>query len=207
MNHKRTYIIWFIVLIAPAIISKIFYYAGYPLFNADEANILTIISKIGLIVLTIWYALKIHFNRHWAILLGISTILPFMTWISLIILLKKSGEKKLDSKEEKNEKGSNRIMFLILLFPLIILAGYLLYQLFDSTGISQNTKKETSSFSGENEDTTIRYEECIDECDKTRVCLEFEKRNAKFVPGGPPPQCLKYSDTSQCRAICISKYK
>ena len=39
MNNKKTYIIWFIVLITPAIISKIFYYLDYSLLNIDEANI------------------------------------------------------------------------------------------------------------------------------------------------------------------------
>ena len=49
----------------------------------------------------------------------------------------------------------------------------------------------------------ISYEECIQECQKNRVCLE--KTDGTFVPGAP--NCKRWSDTTQCTNICVEKYK
>lgn len=99
-NSKKDYIIWFIILVFPAILSKIFYFFNISLITNQQALILTVITNLSFIILTIWFSLKIIENKFLAVILGLSTILPLMSWISLIILLKKSN-KKLNKTKKK----------------------------------------------------------------------------------------------------------
>jgi hypothetical protein len=92
-NSRRNYVIWFIILVFPAILSKIFYFLNIPLITNQQALFLTVITNISFIILTIWFSLKVIENKFLAVVLGLSTILPLMSWVSLIILLKKSNKK------------------------------------------------------------------------------------------------------------------
>lgn len=115
-KYKKTYITWFLVLVLPAILIKLATYSGQMALSVDLAVLLTIITKIALIIITIWYGLKVGMKNIWAWVLGFSTLLPFMTWISLIILLSRKTElKKLESEKrnkidrevENNEKSDD----------------------------------------------------------------------------------------------------
>ncbi len=101
-NHKKTYITWFLILVLPAILIKLATYSGGMTLSEDLAAFLTIISKIGMIIITIRYGLKIGIKTIWVWLLGLSTLLPFMTWISLIILLTRKTEVPEKSESVRN---------------------------------------------------------------------------------------------------------
>lgn len=100
-RFKKIYIIWFLVLITPPILTKIYFYLtnGY-LFTEETSFVLTIITKVVLMILTFWYAFKIKVKDIWAIILGISTLIPFIAWISFIILLV-ATDKKIKSINKK----------------------------------------------------------------------------------------------------------
>lgn len=98
-NHKKTYITWFLILVLPAILIKLATYSGEMTLSEDLAALLTIISKIGIIIITIWYGLKVGVGNVWAWVLGLITLLPLMTWISLIILLSRKLEGSTKSKQ------------------------------------------------------------------------------------------------------------
>lgn len=87
LNNKKTYITWFIILVLPPILVRLGVMSGNLLLSEDLAQLLTIITKIGLIALTIWYALKLKMSKVVSIVLGLSTLVPFMPWVSLVILL------------------------------------------------------------------------------------------------------------------------
>ncbi|OGI60910.1 hypothetical protein A2641_00785 [Candidatus Nomurabacteria bacterium RIFCSPHIGHO2_01_FULL_37_25] len=97
-TNKKTYIIWFVVLIVPPILVRIGVMSGNILLSEELSQLLTIITKIGLIALTIWYALKLKMKTAVSWGLGLSTLVPFMPWVSLIILL--NSKVKMDDKEK-----------------------------------------------------------------------------------------------------------
>lgn len=97
-NYKKTYLIWFAILVLPPILLRSGFEAGEIFISEDLAALLTTISKIGAIILTIWYALKTRMQKVWAWVLGLSTLLPFMVWVSLLILL---NRKPITKKEEE----------------------------------------------------------------------------------------------------------
>lgn len=108
-KNRKEYIILFIILVAPPIISKALYYCdGTILFSQTTAEFLTVVSKIGLVAITIGYAHNVKTNIALAILLGLSTLFPLMTWVSFIYLLSvKPGKDikiELNSKIEKSEE-------------------------------------------------------------------------------------------------------
>ena len=108
-KNRREYIILFIILVAPPIISKILYYHdGTILFSQSIAVLLIVVSKIGLVAITAGYAYNVKINVILAILLGLSTLFPLMGWISFIYLLSvkpnKNIELKQNNKIEKSEK-------------------------------------------------------------------------------------------------------
>lgn len=82
MNTKRNYILLFAAIVAPAVLVR----ATGPAISDEVAKVLTIVSKGALIALTIWYGSKSGFSRYWALVLGFSTLLPGMAWISLLML-------------------------------------------------------------------------------------------------------------------------
>jgi hypothetical protein len=90
---RKVYISWFIILILPPILLRIGNYCGFTFISKDFAALLTIITKLGFIILTIWYGIKIGIKSIWAWILGVTTLLPFAVWISLIILLKFKRKK------------------------------------------------------------------------------------------------------------------
>ncbi len=94
-NSRKIYIKWFLVLILPPILFRL---GGVELFE-ELAVLLTIITKFGLIILTIWYGLKVGIKNIWAFVLGLSTLIPLMPWISMIILL--TRKVKTPAKEKK----------------------------------------------------------------------------------------------------------
>lgn len=95
----------FIILVAPPIISKIlYYYDGTVLFSQYTAEFLTVISKIGLIAITIGYSYKVKLNIILSLLLGFSTLLPLMGWISFIYLVSIKPHKKIELEEKTEEE-------------------------------------------------------------------------------------------------------
>lgn len=108
-NHKKTYITWFLILVLPAILIKLATYSGEMALSEDLAALLTIISKIGMIIITIWYGLKVGIGNVWAWVLGLSTLFPLMTWISLIILLSRKPDGLSKSKQDTNSPKKSDI--------------------------------------------------------------------------------------------------
>jgi len=93
-NHKKIYIIWFLILVLPPILARVGVESRNLALSEDLAALLTIISKVGVIILTIWYGLKVGIKLVWAWVLGFATLLPLMVWISAVILLtRKVGDK------------------------------------------------------------------------------------------------------------------
>lgn len=86
-NYKKTYITWFVILVLPPILVRLATMSGNLLLSEDLAMLLTIITKIGIIILTIWYALKLKMKTPVSWGLGLSTLIPFMSWVSFVILL------------------------------------------------------------------------------------------------------------------------
>lgn len=102
-NYRKTYITWFLILVLPAILIRLATYSGEMALSEDLAVLLTIISKTGMIVITIWYGLKVGIANFWAWALGLSTLLPLMTWISLIILLTRKSDNTTKSKQSSTQ--------------------------------------------------------------------------------------------------------
>lgn len=92
-NFRKTYIIWFLVLVLSSIILRLGTVIGYIAISESFAALLTIISKAGFVILTIWYGLKIGIKKAWAWVLGLATLLPLMPWISAVILLRRKPQK------------------------------------------------------------------------------------------------------------------
>lgn len=93
-NHKKIYIIWFLILVLPPILARVGVESGNLAPSEDLAALLTIISKVGVIIVTIWYGSKVGIKPVWAWVLGFATLLPLMVWISAVILLtRKVGDK------------------------------------------------------------------------------------------------------------------
>lgn len=108
-KNRREYIILFIILVVPPITSKLLYYHdGTILFSQSIAEFLTVISKIGLVAITIGYAYNVKINIILAILLGLSTLFPLMGWLSFIYLLSVKPYKDVmleqNNKTEKSEE-------------------------------------------------------------------------------------------------------
>lgn len=112
------------------------------------AQLLTVVTKIGGVILTIWYALKVKIKPLPSWLLGFSTLLPLMVWVSLLILLTKEVRKielinKADSDseilakekawQEQRRKKLERlekekwptIIFVIILGAILIIVAFL----------------------------------------------------------------------------------
>jgi len=93
-NFRKTYITWFLILILPPILLRLGTASGNIALSEDFAALLTIITKVGAIILTIWYGLKVGIKNVWAWVLGFATLLPLMVWISAAILLtRKTGSQ------------------------------------------------------------------------------------------------------------------
>lgn len=91
-NFRKTYITWYLILVLSSILIQLGIVSGNITLSQDLAVFLTIIGKIGIIVLTIWYGLKVGLKNVSAWVLGLATLLPFMIWISAAILLtRKTG--------------------------------------------------------------------------------------------------------------------
>lgn len=85
--YKKRYLIFFTILALPPILVRISTFTGSVKIHQDLSIIFTLLTKICFVILTTWYALKTNMRSIWAWILGLSTVLPFMPWISLIILL------------------------------------------------------------------------------------------------------------------------
>jgi len=120
-RNKIFYIVGFIILILPPIISKILYYSDIDLLSESMARNMSMATKIGIVVLTIWYTSNLL--KIWqAVLLGILTILPLMTWVSFIILI-------LNNKKREIILGKNgKKLFIFLTVIITIGAAYYLFQ-------------------------------------------------------------------------------
>jgi len=93
-NFRKTYITWFLILVLPPILLRLGTASGNIALSEDFAALLTIITKVGVIILTIWYGLKVEIKNVWAWVLGFATLLPLMVWISAAILLtRKTGNQ------------------------------------------------------------------------------------------------------------------
>lgn len=93
-NFRKTYITWFLILVLPPVLLRLGTASGNIVLSENLAALLTVITKIGFVILTIWYALKVGIKPAWAWLLGFSTLLPLMVWISAIILLTRKTNSK-----------------------------------------------------------------------------------------------------------------
>lgn len=98
----------------------------------NTAFILSNISRIGIIILTIWYGFKTELNRILVIVLGLSTFLPLMTWISIIILLtrKELPQEPLLQRNFKEFIKKNK-KYLIIGLGVIIILFLFLYPLWE----------------------------------------------------------------------------
>ena len=129
-NNKKIYIIWFIILILPPVISRL-----YPISNIEISQIFTIITKIAGIILTAWYASKLKINVFLIALLSLGTLLPFGVWISFVILLllkEKNTSTVIDNKKSKSNNDAYieivddgpiniyQILFFILIIIILI---------------------------------------------------------------------------------------
>ena len=77
-------------VVKDAIILRILGNQGMSL-SKDQADILTLITKVAVLVNTVWFAFTVKMKNYWAILLGISTlVIGIFIWISIFILLKKA---------------------------------------------------------------------------------------------------------------------
>ncbi|GAG59413.1 unnamed protein product [marine sediment metagenome] len=103
-KYKKTYITWFLILVVPPILIRLATYSGKMALSVDLAALGTIITKIAIISITIWYGLKVGMKNIWAWVLGFSTLLPIMPWISLIILLSRKTEETKNSNKSQNIK-------------------------------------------------------------------------------------------------------
>lgn len=93
-NFRKAYITWFLILVLPPVLLRLGTVSGNIAISENLAALLTIITKTGFVILTIWYALKVGIKPVWAWLLGFSTLLPLMVWISAIILLTRKTDTK-----------------------------------------------------------------------------------------------------------------
>jgi len=75
------------MLIIPFFLINAAAYTGNLAMTSSLAIFITILSKLALIIITIHYAIKLNIKDLLAIVLGLSTILPLMPWIALLILL------------------------------------------------------------------------------------------------------------------------
>lgn len=95
---KTRYIIGFLVVIGLPLMANVGNTTGDLAISVRVAEVLTLAGKLGLIAITIWYALKVRMKKHWAWVLGLSTLLPLMAWVSFIILLtRKPGGNEIGS--------------------------------------------------------------------------------------------------------------
>ena len=93
-KERRIYITWFLILVLPPILLRLGTASGNIALSEDFAAFLTIVTKVGAIILTIWYGLKVEIRKVWAWVLGFSTLLPLMVWVSAAILLtRKTGSQ------------------------------------------------------------------------------------------------------------------
>ncbi len=93
-NFRKIYITWFLILVLPPILLRLGTASGNIALSEDLAALLTIVTKVGVIILTIWYGLKVGIKNVWAWVLGFATLLPLMVWISAAILLtRKTGDQ------------------------------------------------------------------------------------------------------------------
>ncbi len=98
-KDKRTYNLWFWGLILPNLLIRIFQIRIHP----DDAMLLTVVAKLAIIIVTIWYALKIGFNVIKAVLLGFAAgTVPFMAWISYFILIAYTPDSEGDERESSS---------------------------------------------------------------------------------------------------------
>ena len=94
-KERKTYITWFLILVLPPILLRLGTASGNIALSEDFAAFLTVVTKIGVIILTIWYGLKVEIKNVWAWTLGFVTLLPLMVWVSAAILLtRKAGNQK-----------------------------------------------------------------------------------------------------------------
>lgn len=84
-NFRKTYITWLLILVLPPILLRLGTASGNIALSEDLAALLTIVTKVGAIILTIWYGLKVGIKDVWVWVLGFATLLPLMVWISAAI--------------------------------------------------------------------------------------------------------------------------
>lgn len=128
---KKIYVIWFIILVLPPIIIRLMTESGNLILPEDIAMLLTVITKVGIIIFTILYALTIKIDRLFSFILGFITLLPFGVWISFIILLTKgAGNKSIlsNTPDSIGALSSEKIkLFRYIILILLIILGLAFY--------------------------------------------------------------------------------
>lgn len=103
-NFRKTYVIWFLILVlSPISLGLATAIVNFTL-PEDFVASLTAILKTGVIILTIWYGKKVGIKNVWAWALGFLTLLPFMVWISALILLTRKTGGQLKEKTVEIKK-------------------------------------------------------------------------------------------------------
>ena len=105
---RISYLVLFATLIIPAIsLDWLALTTNFSLSPGVTSSVVTI-SRVGIIILTAWYSLRVGLGWCLAGVLSISTLLPFMTWISYLILITRGlkTQEKADApslEEEENK--------------------------------------------------------------------------------------------------------
>ena len=106
--HRRTYILGFIAILAPPIAAKAGYASGYLELPFEVAALLTLAARLGLIVLTVWYSLKLGLGRIKSTLLGLATQLMCMAWVVPIYLIFRKPEAPASSESGEGRPGRSK---------------------------------------------------------------------------------------------------
>jgi hypothetical protein len=107
-NPRISYLVLFVMLIIPAISLDLLALTTNFSSSPGVTGSVVAISRVGIIILTVWYSLRVGFGWCLAGVLSISTLLPLMPWISYIILITRrlKTQEKADApslEEEENK--------------------------------------------------------------------------------------------------------
>ncbi|MBU1934853.1 hypothetical protein KKF04_02240 [Patescibacteria group bacterium] len=113
--YKKHYLIWFLGLFG-AYLFGIMVFVNMFLLNGESFAAVAfgpfilagIFIRIGMVVITVYYGLKLNIKPIWAWLLGLGTLLTgAMAWVALIIYITKKVPEKSGLSKEELIKTSN----------------------------------------------------------------------------------------------------
>lgn len=84
---KLVFLPWFLALVVPPAIIQLLLILGVPIgLSLTSSYILTITTKLFVLLATLWAGSKLHYKPIWSILLSLLTLAPFGPWLVLILL-------------------------------------------------------------------------------------------------------------------------